>query len=109
MITFGMFAAIVGIAVVGLVVMAVKLYSESTHFITDLQFFLKHRTIAHNQVKARLAVLQSNFDELEQENLALQNQLRKFKAEAGFEGILAETEFVEEKKRKQEEAAANLT
>lgn len=103
-----MFASLVGIAVVGLLYMALKMNNETTTFIAELQFFLRHRIIAHNQVKAKMAVLETQFHKLQQENFELHNQIRKFKVENGFDGMLSETEFVEEDKNRLQELSTNL-
>ena len=89
------FAPVVAIATIGLLFLAVRMHKEAMNFVTELQFFLKHRTIAHNQVKARLAVFKTRFEKIEKENIELKRRLEGQSDEAGFDGLLAETVFVE--------------
>ena len=102
MLSIGTFALMVGISVLGILFMAMRMHKESMNFVKELQFFLKHRTISHNQIKAKYAVLQSQFDQLRAKNDELENLLRKNKIEFGFDGALGEAKFLDQKKKLEE-------
>lgn len=99
-ITTGIFAAMVLVTVVGLIFMTFQMQKENNRFNDELQFFLRQRIIAHNRVKAQLAVLKTKYDKLESENSLLKKAKETSAEEAGFSGLLAETEFVEARNQK---------
>ncbi len=92
------FVLMVGVAVVALLLLSIYSHREAMNFVEELQFFLKHRTIAHNRVKAQLSVFKTRFEKLEKENIELKSQIEKSlkRGEDSFSGLLAETEFIEE-------------
>ncbi len=65
-ITLITFAPFVVLTVVGLVFLAFRMHSEAIGHMEELQFFLRHRIISHNKVKAQLAVVRSRFAKIEQ-------------------------------------------
>lgn len=75
------FAGVVAVAVGGILLMAFRLQSETTRFIEDLQFFLKHRTISDNQSKARMAVYKTKCEKLEADKLSTANNIQKLEQE----------------------------
>ena len=91
---------IIGGAATGLVLLTVKLNKENSDFIDDLQFFLRQRIIAHNQVKAKLSVAKTKIAKLKIENIELKGKQIKEVEEIGFSGLLGEAEFVEVRKQK---------
>lgn len=68
---------IVLVAVVGIIVLAVKMHKEAMRHIAELQFFLHQKTIVQNQAKAKLAVMKSKYDGLEKDYRTLQMERKE--------------------------------
>ena len=92
--TTGFFVSAVATTLTGLIYLAAKLQQENNKYIEEIQFFLKHKTIAHNKVKAQLAVMKSRYSKLEKENHQLKKD-RNIKETVEFSGLLGQAEFVE--------------
>ncbi len=75
------FVPAVAVAVLCLVVLSFKLYSEAMKFTDELQFFLKHRTISDNQNRAKLAVFKTKYEQLEKENQLLKMKINQLTVE----------------------------
>ncbi len=103
MISASLFVVIVAASVTALILLTMKLQKENSNFIDELQFFLRQRIIAHNKVKAQLAVAHSKLAKLELDYAELKVQKTTTTEELGFSGVLAETEFVEARNQKIEE------
>ena len=97
--TTGFFIPMVATAVTGLIYLVMKLQKENNRFIDEIKFFLRQRTIAHNKVKAQLAVLKSKYAQLEKENIKLK-QMANTKEEFEFSGMLGQAEFLEVRDRR---------
>ena len=104
------FASFISIAVGGLIFLAFRMQKEATGYISELHFFLKQKTQSHNIVKARLAVLQTRFERIEQENLELKSQQSLAnKSQASFTSEIANSSFIEEHNSKIEELELEIT
>ena len=73
------FIYIFAAAFAGLIFLTFKMHREMKSFIAELEFFLNQRTIAHNQSKAKLSVLQSKFDKLKEEKEQLRFDIASLK------------------------------
>lgn len=89
------FAIAMAVAILALIGLVVKLQKENDDFVKELQFFLRYRIIDHNKIKARMAVLQTQFDQLQNDYETLRAEA--IKQDINFSGFLADAEFVEQK------------
>lgn len=79
------FVCVVAVAIIGLVLMSLKLYSETSKYSAQLQSSLKKKTIETNKTRAQLSVLKTNYTKVEENNgqLSAQNKVElKEKKEA---------------------------
>lgn len=83
-ITMTTFMYVTGAAFVGIILLTYKMHREMKGFISELQFFLEQRTIAHNQSKAKLAILNTKFSNLESEKEQLEIKIANFEANESY-------------------------
>ncbi|MEM7647053.1 MAG: hypothetical protein AAF203_09095 [Pseudomonadota bacterium] len=63
------------IAVLSILFLFFRFYRENSKYLAELEFRLRHRTIAHNQTKARIAVTQTRIEQLKKENARLEKEI----------------------------------
>ncbi len=75
---------IVATAFIGVIFLTFKMHREMKNFISELEFFLKQKTIAHNQEKAKLSVLTTKYEKLSEEKSSLENEIVTLKATQSY-------------------------
>jgi hypothetical protein len=100
MISTGLFLTLSAAAIGGFIFLVAKLQKENSDFIDELQFALRQRILAHNKVKAQLAVLRTQYAHLKVEVLSLRHSQNEQPTAISFSGLLGEAEFVEVRKQK---------
>lgn len=89
---------IIGLAVLSLLFLVYRMHRESSQHISELEFFLKQRTISHNKERARLSVFKTKYAKLNQQKDELEEKLLALKdREAEFEKAILRNDILERK------------